>query len=159
MTRLSLFVAHSFINFARTCRYRSSEEHISLMVLYLFLVARFLFSGRDGEQSSLALSLPVPDIHTAFDGGLRVECKLHEGPRIQGRRYPCAALVVATYFEFDFSRPRTLHRRGRCLPTIYLLSNSFTTLFHVRRFRWTIVIYGSIVSRDFQHHWIQLRSS
>lgn len=48
----------------------------------------------------MALGSLLPDIHTAFSGGLRVEYKLHEGPRIQGRRYPYAALMIAAYFEF-----------------------------------------------------------
>ena len=66
-----------------------------LITAYLFLVARFLSSDRVGEQSSLVLDSPVPDIHAAFGGGLRVECKLHEGPRIQGRRWPRGALIGA----------------------------------------------------------------
>lgn len=48
----------------------------------------------------MALGSLLPDIHTAFGGGLRVEYKLHEGPRIQGRRYPYAAPMIAAYFEF-----------------------------------------------------------
>lgn len=106
--------------------YRVTSRQWSHIYYSSFPVSLSLIASehtKDREQSSLALDSAVPDIHAAFDGGLRVECKLHEGPRIQGRSCPCAALVVScvhgvwllTTLDPAPTRSPALNRRTRLL--------------------------------------------
>ena len=89
-----LRVVKWFIFIGRVGRMSTANDGVFIYsrLLVFLLSLRGSSTRRTENKVASALGLPVPDIHTAFGGGLRVECKLHEGPRIQGRRYPYATL-------------------------------------------------------------------